>query len=59
MVRGYKVNLPIIYGEYGDELIKEVTISPLPLGQLMVLPDGRRYVRAQIMSIPKSSKYNG
>jgi len=41
----------VIYGNYGDE--KEVTHiggfqTPPPLPQLLVLPDGRKFVRAKV-----------
>ncbi len=38
----------IIYGDYGDEKItKSTAIGGLPLGQLMILPDGRKFRHAQ------------
>lgn len=38
----------IIYGSYGDEMVSQSTkIGTLPLGQRMVLPDGRQYVHAK------------
>ena len=39
----------VIYGDYGDEKVAQSTkIGSLPLGQLMILPDGRafRHTRA-------------
>ena len=38
----------VIYGDYGDEKVAQSTkIGNLPLGQLMVLPDGRKFRHAQ------------
>lgn len=38
----------IIYGDYGDEKVTSSTkIGNLPLGQLMILPDGRKYRHAK------------
>ena len=38
----------IIYGDYGDEKVTSSTkIGNLPLGQLMRLPDGRKYRHAR------------
>lgn len=34
----------VIYGDYGDEKVAQSTkIGSLPLGQLMILPDGRKF----------------
>ena len=38
----------VIYGDYGDEKVAQSTkIGDLPLGQLMVLPDGRKFRHAK------------
>lgn len=38
----------VIYGDYGDEKVAQSTlIGSLPLGQLMILPDGRKYRHAR------------
>ena len=38
----------VIYGDYGDEKIAQSTkIGNLPLGQLMILPDGRHFRHAK------------
>ena len=38
----------IIYGDYGDEKVAQsAKIGGLPLGQMMVLPDGRKYRHAK------------
>ncbi len=39
----------IIYGDYGDEKATAVSaLGGLPLGQLMILPDGRKFRHAQV-----------
>jgi len=39
----------VIYGDFGDEKVAQSTkIGNLPLGQLMILPDGRKFRHAQI-----------
>lgn len=38
----------VIYGDYGDEKVAQAAkIGSLPLGQLMILPDGRKFRLAQ------------
>lgn len=38
----------VIYGDYGDEkLAQSAKINNMPLGQLMILPDGRKFRHAQ------------
>lgn len=38
----------VIYGKYGDEKVAQsATIGGLPLGQILVLPDGRQYRHAR------------
>ena len=38
----------VIYGDYGDEKVAQsIAIGNLPLGQLMILPDGRKFRHAQ------------
>ena len=38
----------VIYGDYGDEKVTAASaIGGLPLGQLMILPDGRKFRHAQ------------
>jgi len=38
----------VIYGDFGDEKVAQSTkIGNLPLGQLMILPDGRKFRHAQ------------
>jgi len=41
----------VIYGDYGDEKVTSATkIGSLPLGQLMILPDGRMFRHARASS---------
>src|SRR3990167_8352141 len=41
----------VVYGDYGDEkLAQSVKIGGLPLGQLMILPDGSKFRQARAPS---------